>query len=281
MKILALLFILLFHLPYSVSAQCSDAGVCSIGSHRPAASHQIGISYSYGRSSAVDDLTFHAVALEGNFHLQQETRLAVTLPWSRQSGPLGSASGLGDLILVLDHVILRSMPGQLNVQLGGKFATGAVNGGNLIQSYQSGLGTSDLLLGLTYSYDSWNAALGYQYSRGRSDNRPTRLKRGDDLLMRLGYNAPIASMAAGVEILAIKRLEESSVFAFTTQSGDAFISIPKSDQFQINLLGRFSLPLNEGYSLQSILAFPILKRDINVDGLTRALTLSIGLRMTI
>ena len=173
------------------------------------------------------------------------------------------------------------MPGQLNVQVGGKLATGEVNAGNLPQAYQSGIGTNDLLLGLSYSYDSWNAALGYQYSRGRSDNRSTRLKRGDDLLMRLGYNAPIASMTAGVEVLAIKRLEESSVFAFTTQSGDAFISIPKSDQFQINLLGRFSFPLEEGVSLRSLIAFPILKRDINVDGLTRALTLSIGLQTTL
>lgn len=281
MKAIGRLFIPLVVFSYTAHSQCSDAGVCSIGSHQPAAHHQVGIGYTYGKSSAVDDLTFHAVALEGNFHLQQDTRLAVTLPWSRQSGPLGSASGLGDLILVLDHVILRSMRGQFNMQLGGKFATGVVNGGNLPQSYQSGLGTNDLLLGLSWSYDSWNAALGYQYSRGRSGNRPTRLKRGGDLLMRLGYNAPIASIAAGVEILAIKRLEKSSVFAFTTQSGDVFISIPKSDQFQINLLGRFSLPLNEGYSLQSILAFPILKRDINVDGLTRALTLSIGLQTTL
>ncbi|MEX2090260.1 MAG: hypothetical protein WEB62_10835, partial [Bacteroidota bacterium] len=266
--------ILLTLFPHSVYSQCSDAGVCSIGSHRPAASHQIGVSYTYGRSSATDDLTFHSVALEGNFHLEQDTRFAVTLPWSTQSGPLGSASGLGDLILVLDHVLLRSMPGQLNVQVGGKLATGEVNGGNLPQSYQSGLGTNDLLLGLSYSYDSWNAALGYQYSGGRSENRQTRLKRGDDFLIRLGYNTSIAPVTAGLEVLAVKRLAESSVHEFTTQSGDMFISIPKSDQFQINILGRFSLPLEEGYSLQTLVAFPILKRDINVDGLTRALTLS-------
>ena len=281
MKAIVRLFIPLVVFSYTSYSQCSDAGVCSIGSHQPAAHHQVGIGYTYGKSSAVDDLTFHAVALEGNFHLQQDTRLAVTLPWSRQSGPLGSASGLGDLILVLDHVILRSMPGQLNVQLGGKFATGAVNGGNLPQSYQSGLGTNDLLLGLSGSYDSWNAALGYQYSRGRSGNQQSRLKRGDDLLVRLGYNTSLTPVDAGFEILAVKRLEESSVAGFTTQSGDAFISIPKSDQFQINLLGRFSFPLEEGVSLRSLIAFPILKRDINVDGLTRALTLSIGLQTTL
>jgi hypothetical protein len=280
MKTLAPLFIILLLLPHSAYSQCSDAGVCTIGSHRPSASHHVGVSYTYGRSSAADDLTFHSAAFEGNFQLQQDTRLAVTVPWSTQSGPLGSTSGLGDLILVLDHVVLRSMPGQLNVQLGGKFATGEVNGDNLPQSYQSGLGTNDFLLGLSYSYDSWNSAIGYQYSRGRSSN-PSRLKRGDDLLMRLGYHAPIASMTAGLEILAIKRLEESSVIANTTGRGAAFFSIPKSDQFQVNLLGRFLLPFEECCSLQALIAFPILQRDINVDGLTRALTLSVGLRATI
>lgn len=280
MKIAALSFILLL-LPHSAYSQCSDAGVCSIGSHPPSTSHHVGVSYTYGRSSAADDLTFHSVAFEGNFDLHRDTRLAMTLPWSTQSGPLGSTSGLGDLILVIDHVLVRSMSGQLNAQVGGKFATGEVNGDNLPQSYQSGLGTNDLLLGLSYSYESWNAALGYQYSRGRSENRPTRLKRGDDMVARLGYSTSFESMTASIEMLAIKRLEESSVFAFTTQSGDAFISVPKSDQFQINLLGRFSLPLEEGYSLQALLAFPILNREVNVDGLTRALTLSVGLRMTI
>jgi hypothetical protein len=275
------LFVILLLLPRSVYSQCSDAGVCSIGSHRPAASHQIGVSYTYGKSSATDELTFHSVALEGNFHLEQDTRLAVTLPWSTQSGPLGSTSGLGDIILVLDHVVLRSIPGQLNLQLGGKFATGAVNGDNLPQSYQSGLGTNDLLLGLSYAYDSWNATLGYQYSRGRSGNRSTRLKRGDDFLIRLGYNTSIAPVTTGLEVLAVKRLAESSVYASTTPLGDTFVSIPKSDQFQINILGRFSLPLEEGYSIQALVAFPILKRAINVDGLTRALKLSVGLQMTL
>ncbi len=281
MKTLAPLFIILLLLHHSAYSQCSDAGVCSIGSQQPAVSHQVGVSYTYGRSSASDDLTFHGVALEGNFHLHQDTRLAVTLPWSAQSGPRGSTSGLGDVIVVLDHILLRSMPGQLNGQIGGKLSTGEVNGGDLPQSYQSGLGTNDLLLGLSYSYDSWNAALGYQYSRGRSKNRQTRLKRGDDLLVRLGYNTSLAPVTAGFEVLAVKRLEESSVYAFTTPSGDVFALIPKSDQFQINLLGRFSLPLHEGYSLQSILAFPILKREINIDGLTRAFTLSIGLHVTL
>lgn len=277
--ILLLLPLLLSSSP--LFAQCSDAGICSIGGQSSSVTHTIGIGYAYGRSTSADDLTFHSIGLEGIFQLQQDTRLSVTLPWSGQSGPLGSTSGIGDLIVVLDHRIHDDLPGQLNVQVGGKFATGAVNGSNLPQSYQSGLGTNDLLLGFSYALDSWSGSVGYQYSRGRSENRITRLKRGDDLLVRFGYTTDVHTTTAAFEILAIKRLEESSVFGFTTQSGEVFVAVPKSDQLQINFLGRFSVPLQEGTSLHSLLAFPFLNREVNVDGLTRALTLSLGVRLTL
>ncbi len=117
----------------------------------------------------------------------------------------------------------------------------------------------------------------YQLSRGRSDNNLTRLKRGDDILVRMGYRFDLQQAKVVGEVLAIKRLEKSSVRNLASTRPDDFVDVPASDQFQINLQGRLSYPLSERYNLQILAAVPLLKRDVNVDGLKRSFSLSLGL----
>ncbi|MEK9138787.1 MAG: hypothetical protein AAB393_16820, partial [Bacteroidota bacterium] len=189
-------------------AQCSDAGDCTIGAKHQTLTHSIGVSYVFGKSSKTDDLTIHTMNLEGGFRLFEGSRLSVDLPWSRVSGPLGSTNGLGDVTVLWDQIIWNDLESRLSAQVGGKLATGNADAGNLPQAYQTGLGTNDFLLGMTYDFKPWTAAIGYQLSRGRSNNTISRLKRGDDLLLRLGYGTSFNSVSASAELLAIKRLQE-------------------------------------------------------------------------
>jgi hypothetical protein len=46
----------------------------------------------------------------------------------------------------------------------------------------------------------------------------------------------------------------------------------------MNILGRIYLPVYNNYGIQSIIAVPLLKRDINVDGLKRSFSFSIGIQ---
>lgn len=169
---------------------------------------------------------------------------------------------------------------QLRAQAGVKMATGEVNADGLPQAYQTGLGTNDLLFGLSFAVSPWNFAVVYQYSRGRSDNTDTRLRRGDDLLGRAGYSLQLADSEFGLEILAIKRFSESSALVSGIDplfsGNDFFINVPDSDQLQVNIAGSATTLLADNVRLLALAVVPMMKRDVNIDGLTRAHTLSVG-----
>ena len=268
------LFLLGLSLPSSpVFSQCSDAGVCAIGSKRSALHHEIGVSYIYGKSKTDDGLSFNTVQLDATLHVLFDSRISIALPWTKVSGPSGSVSGIGDLSVFLNQTMSSAEAGVLSLQIGAKLATGPSNSGNLPQAYQPGLGTNDLIFGAAYETEPLLFALGYQFSRGRSDNAVTQLKRGDDLLLRVGYRHEFEEFTATAEVLAIKRLQLSSV---VVPGSNVFAEVPESGQFQVNLLGRVSYPLGS-YSIQGLVAFPILSRKVNVDGLTRSFTFSVGI----
>ncbi|MBI4429067.1 MAG: hypothetical protein HY562_08100 [Ignavibacteriales bacterium] len=275
MKSISFFCILLFAVLFKAASQCSDAGVCAIGKKSDPLSHQAGVSYNFGRSGKADDLTFHSINFEATIRVLQDANIIATFPWSRQSGPFGSASGIGDMSVFWSQQVWTDGVAQVSVELGGKLATANVEAGDLPQAYQSGLGTNDLIVGASYVEESLNAAVGYQLSRGRSNNSVTRLRRGDDFFLRAGYSGELEEFQYALEALAIKRLEESSVLDSTSPTG-TFVNIPGSDQFQVNILGKLVLLLDGSKNARLIAAVPLLQRNVNVDGLTRSLTLSFG-----
>jgi hypothetical protein len=276
MRIFLLATCALFFLTTQLNAQCSDAGICTIGSGGGHQEHRVGARYLLGKSGKEDDLTFHTFEVEGRISLFENSGITLILPWSSISGPLGSTTGIGDLILLWDQRLIAESGGGLSAQLGAKLATGVSNGDNLPQAYQPGLGTNDVLLGASYETDPWVFAIGYQISRGRSDNAITRLKRGDDLLGRVGYKTALESVGLSLEMLAIKRLQLSSVRDTSASDPETFVDVPESDQFQLNALASMQWAFAGRFNLRAFAAIPLLKREVNVDGLTRSVTLSIG-----
>lgn len=274
-----LLFIFFVTVP--LAAQCSDAGACVIAPKQRIPQHQIGVMYTFGTSGKPEDLTFHAVRLQGEFPLFTNSRVSIEIPYSSQRGSLGTVSGIADPIIVWNQTLSYGTSSSLLAHIGLKIAVGDVNAGNLPQAYQSSLGTNDLLLGLTYDAEPWSVSAVYQLSRGRSENRIDRLQRGDDLLVRTGYRFSIDPIRLSAELLAIKRLHESSVRHRASANPDQYITLPNSDQFQINIQGRAILPLSQDNALSVQIATPLLQRDVNVDGLKRSLSLSVGITHTL
>lgn len=257
-------------------SQCSDAGVCSIGNRPVQQQVQLALDFGSGTSSSPDDLTFHSITGFASIPIFDLSYITVIIPFNRQSGPLGTASGIGDLTAVWTQV-LSEIDSRLKLNVGAKVSIADVNSGGLPQSYQSGLGTNDLLAGISFDPGEWRFSIGYQLSRGRSENRHSRLKRGDDLLLSAGYVAGFGKLTAVGEILAIKRLHESSILMTAGQPVRIYRDVPGSDQFQINLVGRISYPLLESVDVRGTVAIPTLKRDVNIDGLKRTFSLSLGL----
>ena len=276
-KSAAVLLFLIITMPLTVRGQCSDGGVCTLSPATGDPAHAMSLQYVYGKSPSSDSLTFHTLRLAGEIPIFEDSRLDVSLPFTAQSGPLGDVSGIGDLIVIWTQTFSVSQDATLDAQLGGRFATADVNAGGLPQAYQSGLGTNDLLLAVGYSTGPWGASLGYQLSRGRSANSLTRLKRGDDVMARLSYAAPLHDLALRFEVLTIKRLQLSSVRDPLASGSESFVTIPGSDQLQINVLLDLRYPITEHVALSITGAIPLLEREVNVDGLSRSFTLGAGI----
>jgi hypothetical protein len=263
-------------------AQCSDAGVCQIGGHTTESESERPLSFSFaykfGYSGKDDDVKFHTFQLNGSYNFLSDMSVQVAVPYNIQSGPRGEVSGIGDLILSLNHKILLDKNSFLDVSAGAKLATGDDNKDNLPlpQVYQSGLGTNDFLFALNYTYDKISVGAGYQLAGGRNNNI-FRLERGDDLLLRAAYQLSFDEISITPQLLFIKRLSKSTIADFNTVT-ERFVEVDKSDQTQLNLLTHIQYQVAEGYSFFADFAVPFIKREVNVDGLTRAFSASFGVR---
>jgi hypothetical protein len=202
------------------------------------------------------------------------------LPINSQTGPRGSAGGIGDAIVMWGQSLVEQDDLQFDVQLGARLATGNANGEpTLPQWYQSGFGSNDILAGTSAKFGVFDAAIAGQFPLGRSSNVITRLKRGNDILLRGGYTYATGRLVIHPSLLLIKRFGESSIANPNPASGPAFINVPGSDQTQVNVLADASFRFSEAYSFNAGIAIPLLKREVNVDGLTRALTITTGLSL--
>jgi len=262
-------------------SQCSDAGVCQVGhllNDEEESDFSFSFSYKNGYSSKDDDVTFHSFQLNPQYELFSGSKLALLIPYNFQSGPGGEANGLGDLILSWSQELFSNEVSSLNASFGLKFATGDENkNSSLPQIYQPGLGSNDLIFTIDYNYDGFSVGAGYQLVGGRNDKEGVKLKRGDDLLVRTSYIFSFDDFIVTPQLLLIKRLSKSSILDLSS-SGESYVDVDKSDQLQLNLLAQLQYPVNERYSILAEAAVPFLKREVNIDGLTRSYSFSLGLR---
>lgn len=281
--LVALFFVVL--LSYKSFAQCSDAGVCQLGDHsfdiENSTPLDVSVSYKFGSNGKDDDVQFHSFQLNGSYNLFTNSSIQLLFPYNFQSGPVGNVNGIGDLILSWNQKLLSDENSSLSASIGVKLATGSDNKDYFHQVYQSGLGANDLLFALNYSYNSISLSAGYQMAGGRNDN-VLKLKRGDDLLLRGAYNLTFGEINITPQLLLIKRISKSSIVDFSTATMvKKFIDVDKSDQTQLNLLTALQYDFSGVYSLIGEFAIPFLKREVNVDGLTRVFSASVGVRFSI
>ncbi|PKL84312.1 MAG: hypothetical protein CVV24_00440 [Ignavibacteriae bacterium HGW-Ignavibacteriae-3] len=283
MKKIFVLMLIVVAINIPVEAQCSDAGICSLGKSPGAEKNDdlLSVNYSFGKSGGDDNLNFNSISISSRISIFEETNLYISIPYNLIDGPLGSVNGIGDIILGITQPVEISSESSVNFSIGMKLATGQVNVNDLPQPYQPGLGSNDILLGVDYSIEKYSVGLGYQVSGGRSANKINGLKRGDDLLFKAGYSEQLSNnINLGLEMLIIKRLQNSSVIA-SLNSNSLYADLDGSDQLQVNLLGKISKKFSDSFSLNGEIALPLKKRPVNVDGLKRSFSLSLGVAFSI
>jgi len=286
MKILVILTAFLIAANFYLSetyAQCSDAGICQIGGHSMKDEEEVLLSisgfYKYGYSGKEDDVQFSSFQLSASYTAFGSSSIQLLVPYNLQSGPAGDVNGIGDLILSLNQNLLSDKGSSLDASIGIKMGTGDDNKDNLPQVYQSGLGMNDVLIALNYTYNKLSVGAGYQIS-GERNNNITRLEKGDDLLLRASYDLSFEQLSITPQLLYIQRLAKSSILD-TTSVEEAFIEVDKSDQAQLNFLTVFRYKIDDYFTLIGDFAIPFIKREVNVDGLTRAFSASVGVSFSI
>jgi hypothetical protein len=278
------LYLIVISLNGELLSQCSDAGICILGKKHGEINRNlnsmISLSYVFGSSGTSDidknNITYNSVKFGGEFQVFRASRIGFSIPYSYNSGSLGTASGIGDFSLYWTFSFPVKHEQSVSLQVGAKISAGKVNTtDSLPQSYMPGLGTNDLLFSAGYWTKYFSVSAGYQKTFGRSANDVTRLKRGDDLMFRAAYFQSFSKLRVKAEILTILRLQESSIqdpFGLT----ESFINVDGSNEPQVNLIGEVTYSVSPDFELTGTAALPLLKRDYNLDGLRRSFTISAG-----
>ncbi len=266
--------------PSRGTGQCSDAGVCSIGGMEETAhllTFTSGISYGV---SSDDEYTFTDIQIGLQALPFEDLFLSLSAPYRMMSGPLGSTSGIGDLLLAGRYTVWSSHELSVSLEGGVRLATGAVNEGGLPQAYQPGLGTTDVLFGVSVSGDRWTTSAGYQHAPGRSANTVNQLRRGNDVSVRAAYTLLQEELVLRAEVILIHKLERSDGFRPQPPQSSLYLPpgpIPDTDRSQVNIGADASYPLESGITLSLRGAMALLARPVNLDGLKRNLTIHAGL----
>lgn len=283
-KLFFVLAIIFFSLVKHSFAQCSDAGICSLGGHtieEKTNSFSLSLGYSYGYSGKEDDISYSSIKLGGTYNFYDNTNFHFELPFNLQSGPLYNVKGIGDLMFGLSYGF-KFDESYLTVSAGMRLSTADENREFIRQPYKSGLGSNDFMLGIDYSFSNFSFGAGYQLAGKPVDEDLFIVERGDDLLLRSGYIFNIDDFSINPQLLFIKRLGKSKMYFFSSDPGansiPLYLEVEGSDQSQLNLFVNTTYNVNENYSHFIEFALPFLERDVNVDGLTRAFTIASGIR---
>lgn len=268
---------------------CSDAGACTMGTMRSATNNRDSSAYasatltpSYGAGE--QGVAIVQVLLEVEWRVGHLMTLRASLPLVYTSGSLGTNSGIGDAIVSVSRTLALSDVVDIGLTLGTRLPTGTSNAGStstasLPMPYQTGLGTTDILGGISSTFDAWSVALGYQRVL-MNNNRNAYVDdstgyftskdyvRGDDAILRVGRSIAIDNINLVPSILAIYRVQQDRVLGERVEG---------SDGLTLNLALAVSASIADRLNLRFDAAAPVLVRKVRADGLTRALVIALGL----
>ncbi len=261
-------------------AQSSDAGMSSTETQLRDPRYQSAVlTYVYGTSgpsgdSSQRDIRYNSLVLSGESEVFG-FNVWGALPINQQNGLLGSVTGIGDLMVVVDRTLFSLAGADFSVGIGGRFATASVNQGGLPQAYQSGVGSNDYLIQANAMSKSLNFGIAYQLSGNRNANNLTQLKQGDQFVLRGGYTYRGDGYDVGLQLLAIKQIQLTSVLDPLSQT-KSFMDVAGTDKIHLDILLKGRYQVFGWLAATASAGFPIDLRDVNVDGLTREFTASIG-----
>ena len=96
-------------------------------------------------------------------------------------------------------------------------------------------------------------------------------------MMRAAYRAELGKISVKTGVLGIQRQQRSILRDTLASSPAEFVTRAPIDQLQINILANLRHRITGGSALSASAALPLLKRPVNVDGLSRSFRVSLAL----
>jgi hypothetical protein len=294
----------IFLIKNKVAAQgCSDAGFCSVGSLQPMAvvdsfyRHQLQATISYG--SGEQGVSVLQFIPEWQWRFSKNLSIQVKVPYVYANGNLGSNSGVGDATLAFSGEVVNRKDVKVNASIGIKAPSGSTDASGdksfplvLPMPYQTGLGTTDLILGSSVSFFNWNAGIGFQgvlknenkntFAHFRYINEPdadkyfesNMLSRGNDVLIRIERIFASNKWTFSPGVLAIYRLMEDEIV--TAEKN--VVAIKGSDGLTLNITGMVTHEISSRITSTLVLGAPVIIRENRPDGLTRSFVFNLGIQ---
>jgi len=297
MKKIILLVILAAIISVKPYAQgCSDAGFCSIHAiknntatsiEKDENNNDIAIGFSFGKGER--STSVYTPYIEYTRSITAQTSVTGKLSFSAVTGELANTSGPGDLFLSVNHAIDHKKKWQKSFILGLKIpfdkADIVKKAIHLPMPYQTSLGTTDLVLGLSYIRNAFGATAALQQPlKKMNGNRflpsdypsvplaaaylPTNyFERKGDALLRFSYNFDLKSkFSIRPSLLGIYHLGNDSYL----DGNKMRMEIPKSSGLTLNANVFVDYKLTETSALELTLGTPFVVRTNRPDGLTRS-----------
>lgn len=288
--------------PIQTQAQgCSDAGFCTIGSLRAyGTTNEPGQRISLLLPVGVGDeeVVVFTPGLQYDNQFTPNWALQAKVTGNVASGNLGTASGLGDVIVSATYTFPTEGTWQTSVTLGSKvllnFSNLKENGLSLPLQYQSSLGTVDLISGVSLTNGVWQFSAGWQQPlTGTNGNQflpiywasleadkyapGNDFNRKGDLLLRVArqFNSD-KRVSVNAGLLGIYHLGEDTYIDANISSKP--IAIAGSAGLTLNVTATAFWKVSEKWSIGLQGGIPLVVREVRPDGLTRSFVLAPEIR---
>ena len=296
------LILILLSINHANAQGCSDAGVCTIHAIKNNTStsgekgdknNNIAVGFAFGKGER--NTSVYTPYIEYTRSITDQTSVTGKISFSAVTGELANTSGLGDLFVSVNHAIDNNRKWQKSLVVGLKIpfdqADIVENGIHLPMPYQTSLGTTDLVLGLSYIRQSFGATLALQQPlKKMNGNRflpsdypsvplaaeylPTNyFERKSDALLRFSYNFDLNRSRFSIRpsLLGIYHLGNDSYADMNKMR----IKIEQSSGLTLNGNVFVGYSLNKSSALELSAGAPFVVRTNRPDGLTRSFVASL------
>jgi hypothetical protein len=272
---------------------CSDAGACTLPSLQHAGlfdQMEKKNSFSFGLTGGGADHNIFAFGAHAGYHRKFGNAFSADakLTYAARSGNDINTSGFGDIYVMLNYRFSPSFTATGGVKMPLNEADRTFEGRMLPMDYQTSLGTPDLIFGVSYTYNNWLIALGYQQPVDQNQNvfipsewpsdspisdfvQTGMYDRSGDVLMRISRIIPLQGNVTIIPgLLPIYHLRNDIDYLTFER-----VEIEGSAGLTLNATLQAEIKSGLHNKLNLSLGFPMLVRKVRPDGLTRSFVMGV------